>query len=80
MAMSVSEQARQSSPMKWNLLTIFTLCEALLVGMVSSLFKSKTVISAFLSTAVATASVTVYTLMNKNPKYDLSQWGAGLSS
>ena len=80
MAMSISEKARQSSPMKWNLLTIFTLGEALLVGMLSSLFNSKTVISAFLSTALATISVTGYTLMNKNPKYDLSQWGAGLSS
>ena len=80
MAMSISEKARQSSPMKWYLLTIFTLGEALLVGMLSSLFKSKTVISAFLSTALATVSVTGYTLMNKNAKYDLSQWGAGLSS
>merc|ERR1739844_652241 len=78
--MSFSESARQSSPMKWNLLALFTLGEAVVVGMISSLYKSKTVMSALSSTALATATVTAYTLMNKNPKYDLSQWGAGLSS
>ncbi len=36
--------------------------------------------SALSSTALATLTVTGYTMMNKNPKYDLSQWGAGLSS
>ena len=78
--MSVSERARQSSPLKWNLLTIFTLTEAFIVGLISSMYKSKTVISALSSTAAALLSVTGYTLLNKNPKYDLSQWGAGLSS
>ena len=29
---------------------------------------------------MALLSVTGYTILNKNPKYDLSQWGAGLSS
>jgi hypothetical protein len=78
--MSMSEEARQKSPLKWKLLTMFTLGEAILVGLISSLYKSKTVISALLSTAFATLSITFYTLWNRNPKYDLSQWGAGLGS
>jgi FtsH-binding integral membrane protein len=36
--------------------------------------------SAAMSTAVATMSVTMYTLLNKDSKRDLSQWGMGLSS
>ena len=78
--MSASEKARQTAPMKWNLLALFTIGEALVVGLISSFFKSKTVISALSATAVSLISVTAYTLLNRNPKYDLSQWGAGLSS
>jgi FtsH-binding integral membrane protein len=33
-----------------------------------------------MSTAVATLAITMYTLLNKNPKRDLSQMGASLSS
>ena len=51
-----------------------------MVGLISSFYKSKTVMSAALSTAVATMSVTMYTIMNKDSKRDLSQWGASLSS
>jgi len=78
--MIASEDARRSSPMKWNLLALFTFGEAVAVGFISSFYKSTTVMTALSSTALATITVTGYTLMNKNPKYDLSQWGAGLSS
>jgi len=78
--MSVSERARQISPLKWQLLAIFSIAEAIVVGLISSFYKSKTVMSAAMSTAVATISVTMYTVWNKDSKRDLSQWGAGLSS
>lgn len=79
-SMSFSEKARQSSPTKWILLALFTIGESVVVGMISSMYKSTTVMSALSSTALATVIVTAYTMLNKNPKYDLSQWGAGLSS
>jgi len=78
--MSLSEEARQTSPRKWQLLTLFTVGEAVAVGFIASLYSSKNVISAMMATAVGTISVTLYTLMNRNPKRDLSQWGATLSS
>mmetsp|Transcript_3161 Transcript_3161/g.5878 ORF Transcript_3161/g.5878 Transcript_3161/m.5878 type:complete len:392 (+) Transcript_3161:68-1243(+) len=80
MFMTVSERARQVAPLKWQLLGLFSISEAIVVGLISSFYKSKTVMSAVLSTAVATMSVTMYTLLNKNSKRDLSQWGASLSS
>lgn len=78
--MTVSERARTTSPLKWNLLTLFTLGEALSVGFISSLFPVKTVLTAMLSTAVATATVTTYTVLQRNSKYDLSQLGRTLST
>mmetsp|Transcript_3088 Transcript_3088/g.4669 ORF Transcript_3088/g.4669 Transcript_3088/m.4669 type:complete len:363 (+) Transcript_3088:86-1174(+) len=78
--MSFSERARQSSPLKWQLLLLFTLGESIVVGFITSFYSTRTVLSAAMSTAVATMSVTMYTLLNRNPKRDLSQWGAGLSS
>ena len=78
--MSISERARQVAPLKWQLLGLFSVAEAIVVGLISSFYKSKTVMSAALSTAVATMSVTMYTIMNKDSKRDLSQWGASLSS
>lgn len=77
---SSSVRARRESPLKWQLLTVFTLGEALSVGFISSYYKFRTVVSAMLATAVATTGVSLYTVLQSNPKYDLSQWGAGLSS
>jgi len=77
---ATSVKARRESPLKWQLLTVFTLGEALSVGFISSFYKFRTVVSAMLATTVATVGVSLYTIMQKNPKYDLSQWGAGLSS
>ena len=78
--MSISERARHSAPLKWQLLSIFTIAESIVLGFISSLYRPETVLAAMSSTATATLSITLYTLLNKSPKYDLSQWGAGLSS
>jgi len=78
--LSFSERARRSSPLKWQLLAVFSITEAFIVGFITSFYKTKTVLSAAMSTAVATMSITMYTFMNKDSKRDLSQWGAGLSS
>lgn len=78
--MSLSERARRVAPLKWQLLSMFSIAEAIIVGFISSFYKSKTVLSAAMSTAVATMSVSMYTILNKDSKRDLSQWGAGLSS
>lgn len=75
-----SEDARRESPSKWRLLALFTIGEAVSVGSISALYAFKSVVSAMMATAAATGAVTLYTLFQPNPKYDLSQWGAGLSS
>jgi FtsH-binding integral membrane protein len=66
--------------MKWQLLTLFTLGESIAVGFISSFYHFSAVLSAMGATAVAASTVSAYTILNKNSKYDLSQWGAALSS
>jgi len=78
--MCTSVTARRASPIKWQLLSLFTIGEAFSVGLISSFYKFPSVVSAMLATAVATVTVSLYTVKQKNPKYDLSQWGATLSS
>ena len=78
--MTFSEKARRVSPLKYQLLALFTAGEALSVGFLSSFYKFRSVLSAMLATTLATTSISLYTILQKNPKYDLSQWGAGLSS
>ena len=78
--MAGSEDARRKSPIKWQLLLLFTMGECIAVGFISSFFSVRTVLNAMMSTAVATLTVTMYTFLNPNPKYDLSQWGSGLVS
>ena len=50
------------------------------MGWISSFYHPRTVISAMVVTSISTGVITLYTLLQRNPKYDLSQWGAGLSS
>ena len=76
--MTLSPNNSQSS-IKWPLLIVFTLGESIAVGFISSIYAYSTVIKAALTTALATGSITVYTLLQKNPQYDLSQWGRALS-
>jgi FtsH-binding integral membrane protein len=80
MWISISPSARRSSPLKWQLLALFTIGEAISVGFISSFYQLKSVVSAMSATAAATLSVTMYSFLNQNPKYDLSQWGQGLAS
>ena len=75
-----SPTARRQSPQKWWWLTLFTIGEAISVGCVSSLYDFKSVVLAMGATAVATITVSAYTIFQSNPKYDLSQWGTTLSS
>eukprot|EP00531_Pseudo-nitzschia_arenysensis_P015528 CAMPEP_0116147878 /NCGR_PEP_ID=MMETSP0329-20121206/18016_1 /TAXON_ID=697910 /ORGANISM="Pseudo-nitzschia arenysensis, Strain B593" /LENGTH=351 /DNA_ID=CAMNT_0003643889 /DNA_START=219 /DNA_END=1277 /DNA_ORIENTATION=- len=77
---AISPKARQKAPNKWWWLSIFTVGEAIAIGAISSLYTLKSVITAMGVTALATTTVSMYTIMQKNPKYDLSQWGATLSS
>eukprot|EP00578_Thalassiosira_sp_NH16_P027984 CAMPEP_0181088236 /NCGR_PEP_ID=MMETSP1071-20121207/6679_1 /TAXON_ID=35127 /ORGANISM="Thalassiosira sp., Strain NH16" /LENGTH=355 /DNA_ID=CAMNT_0023170139 /DNA_START=14 /DNA_END=1081 /DNA_ORIENTATION=- len=74
-----SESIRQSSLMKWPLLLAFTTGQSIAVGFISSIYAYSSVIKAMVVTATTTLSVTLYTLLQKNPKYDLSQWGRALS-
>lgn len=69
-----SEQLRQSSLMRWPILAAFTIGESIAVGFISSVYAYDAVIKAMIATAAATLSVTFYTLIQRNPKYDLSQW------
>ena len=75
-----SPNARQKSPNKWWWLTLFTVGEAFSIGAISSLYQLRSVITAMGATALATVTVSMYTITQQNPKYDLSQWGATLSS
>jgi FtsH-binding integral membrane protein len=76
----ISPEARQKSPNKWYWLGIFTFGEALSIGFFTSLFKFQSVLIAMGATAIATISVSAFTILQKNPKHDLSQWGQTLSS
>lgn len=76
----ISEDARRKSPLKWQMLVLFTLGEAISVGFISSFYKFRSVMSAMLATGLATAMVSIYTARQSNPKYDLSQWGSSISS
>mmetsp|Transcript_16413 Transcript_16413/g.37865 ORF Transcript_16413/g.37865 Transcript_16413/m.37865 type:complete len:198 (+) Transcript_16413:2-595(+) len=78
--MCASETARRASPLKWQLLALFTFGEAVSVGFLTSFFRFESVLTALLATAGATSAVSLYTILNRNSNYDLSQWGAALSS
>jgi len=76
-----NQNARRASPSKWIWLSVFTVCESLLVGSTTALMYSfRTVVAALVATATATASIGLYTHKQQNPRFDLTQWGVGLSS
>lgn len=75
-----STEARRSSPLKWQLLSVFTLGEALMVGFLSSFYTPKSVMASLFATTVAAGGVSMYTILNRNSKRDFSQWGMTLSS
>ena len=72
--------ARRASPLKWQLLTLFTLGESIAAGFLTSFFKFPSVVTAMMATVVAVVSIAVYTITQPDSRYDLSQWGAGLTS
>lgn len=74
-----SEQTRQSSPWRWPILLAFTAGESIAVGFITSMYNYNTVLKAMLGTSISTLSVTAYTFLQKNPKYDLTQWGRSLA-
>ena len=67
------------SPWRWPLFLTFTIGQAVPVGFISSLYAYETVIKAMTTTSAVTGGITLYTLLQKNPKYDLSQWGRSLA-
>ena len=77
---ALSDRARHEAPLKWQLLSLFTIGESIMVGLIGCFYSFKTLILAMGCTGVATSAITAYTMLQKNPKYDLSQWGAGLFS
>jgi FtsH-binding integral membrane protein len=78
--MCLNPDYRRKAPMKWKLLFLFTAGEAISVGFLSSFYKFQSVVLAMGTTALAAVTVSAYTILNTNAKYDLSQWGQGLSS
>jgi protein lifeguard len=76
--MSISPHARRSSPMKWQMLVLFTLGEALSVGFVSSFYEMRSVITTMVVTALTTSSLSLYIMRQRH--LDTTQWGATLSS
>jgi protein lifeguard len=75
-----SPEARRTAPQKWWWLGLFTAGEALSVGFITSFYKFRVVVTAMGATAAATLAVSLYTIRQNNPKRDLSQMGASLSS
>lgn len=80
MFMAVNDKARRASPIKYQLLALFTLGEALCVGFLSSFYTFSSVVSALLATTTAASGVSLYSILRRNSTQDLSQWGSTLSS
>ena len=76
--MSISPHARRSAPMKWQMLALFTLGEALSVGFVSSFYEIRSVVTTMVVTALTTSSLSLYIMRQRH--VDTTQWGATLSS
>ena len=72
--------ARRKNPNKFVWLSLFTVGEAITVGFITSFFKFQSVILSMAATALATISVSAYTVLQKNPNRDLSTWGKTLST
>jgi len=77
---ALSERARHVAPLKWQLLVLFTLGESVMVGFIGCMYSFRTLLMAMGCTGAATGGITFYTMMQQNPKYDLTQWGLGLFS
>ena len=78
--MCANPDNRRKAPMKWNLLALFTIGEAISVGFISSFYRFASVVQAMVATGIATLAVSAYTILQNNPNRDLSQMGASLST
>lgn len=73
LVISCVERARRVWPTNMILLVAFTLCESVLVGVISAFYNIEAVLLAFLVTGVA---VTALSLFAVNTKYDVTRWGS----
>jgi len=76
----MADPSRRRGKNKYKYLSVFTIFESLLVGTFTTFFPTRMVISAAMTTAVGVGGVTLATVANKNPKYDLTQMGQGITS
>lgn len=67
---------RRSFPLNFIILFLFTLCEAVMVGMVTSLYEQDAVLIAVALTAGITLVLTIFAMQTK---YDFTAWGGALS-
>lgn len=76
-----SPDTRRNAPINWILLALFTSGGALSVGFWSKYYNVQSALApALAATALAYSTVSAYTILQRNPKYDLSRWGAGILS
>lgn len=75
LVISCFEKARRSFPTNAILLTVFTLAEAYLVGMITAFHNVEAVMLAFLVTCAAVAALTIFAM---NTKIDVTKWGSML--
>ncbi|GMI27244.1 hypothetical protein TrRE_jg156, partial [Triparma retinervis] len=76
----MSDPVRRRGPDKYKYLSVFTFFQSLLVATFTAFFPSRMVVSAAMTTAVGVGGVTLATVSNSNPKYDLTQMGQGIMS
>lgn len=72
---SCSESARRQSPSNVIILTLFTLCESILVGFIASTYEPESV---FLAVALTAGIVVLLTLFAFQPWVDATKWGPAL--
>mmetsp|Transcript_11808 Transcript_11808/g.15425 ORF Transcript_11808/g.15425 Transcript_11808/m.15425 type:complete len:331 (+) Transcript_11808:62-1054(+) len=77
--LSLSEKLRHSFPTNVGLLAWFTLGESIIIGLFTTFFNTKSVITAMVQTGVAVLGLTLYSFQ-PNPKYDLTAHGQALFS
>lgn len=75
LAISCSESLRRKWPGNMILLGLFTICEAFLIGMITSFFGTAVVLIAFLVTACAVIGITIFSCQTK---YDITGKGTYL--
>jgi FtsH-binding integral membrane protein len=79
LGMSHSEHLRHGNPQKWIILTLFTLGETLTTSVIAAMYNAEVVMKAITITAGSVTGITLWTALNRNPKYDLSAFGQGLA-